>query len=163
MKKLWIILGSIFGVLALAAGLYFLEESFTEVILHGGNNINATVKEEFVDPGFDLFHNNKLLDKDKYTYDVKSDVNTDILGKYKVNYDIKYHLRHFNIERIVNVIDDVKPVITANLEKIERDYCTKKANFPLLAFSISAVRRQMWHLCGSKADVAFLFWKVYTI
>ena len=126
MTKLWIILGSILGVVGLGVGLYFLEESYTEVILHGEKNINTTVKEEYVDQGFDLFHNNKLIDKDKYTVDIKNDVNTDTIGKYKVTYDIKYHLRKFHLEREVNVVDNVKPVITVNLEKIERDYCTKK-------------------------------------
>ena len=126
MKKLWIILGSIFGVVGLGVGLYFLEESYTDVILHDNNPINATIYEEYIDPGFDLFHNNKMISNDKYTFETNSDVNTEVLGKYKVTYDIKYHLRKFHVERIVNVVDDVKPVITTNLEKVERDYCTKK-------------------------------------
>ena len=49
MKKLWIILGSIFGLIILIVGLYFLEESYTDVVLHGGLTIDATVKEKFVD------------------------------------------------------------------------------------------------------------------
>ena len=126
MKKLWLILGCIFGSISLGIGVYFIEESYTEAILHGQKTINTTVKEKYIDPGFDLFHNNKIVSSDKYTYDTKNDVNTEVLGQYKVTYDIKYHLRKFHLERIVNVIDDVKPVITTNLEKVERDYCTKK-------------------------------------
>lgn len=126
MKRLWIILGSIFSVITLGVGLYFLEESFTEVILHGGESVNVTVKTEYKDLGFDVTHNNRILAKDKYTYKEESNVNTNELGKYKVTYDIKYHLRSFHLERIVNVIDDVKPEINVNLDKIQRDYCTKK-------------------------------------
>ena len=125
-KNLWIILGSLLGVVALVGGLYFIEESYTSVILHGGNNVNVTVNTEYKDQGFDLTHNSKLIDKNSYSFEEKNNVNTSELGKYKVTYDIKYHLRRFHIERIVNVIDDVKPEITANMEKLERDYCTKK-------------------------------------
>ncbi len=126
MKKLWIILGSIVGVLGLVAGIYFLEESYTEAILYDKDNINTTYNEEYLDPGFDLYHNGKQLAKDSYTYETNSDVDTSKLGTYKVIYDIKYHLRKFHLERIVNVIDDVKPEITVNLEKMERDFCSKK-------------------------------------
>lgn len=126
MKKLWIILGSVFGLLCLVVGLYFLEESYTEAILHGSKTINARVNEEYNDLGFDLFHNNKMLEKESYNVEKKDNVNTTILGKYKVTYDIKYHLRKFHLERIVNVIDDIKPEITTNIESVERDYCTKK-------------------------------------
>lgn len=126
MSKIWIILGSIFGVIGLGAGLYFLEESYTDVILHGGSNYNVTINTEFNDPGFDVTHNDRILNNDKYTYETKGEVNTEELGKYTVTYDIKYHLRSFHLERVVNVVDDVKPEIKANLEKLERDYCTKK-------------------------------------
>ena len=120
-----IALFSVLGFIALLISLYFIEESFTDVILHGGD-INTTVYEEFKDPGFDLYHNNKEISKDKYTYETKNNIEINKLGEYLVTYDIKYHLRKFHVERKVKVVDDVKPVITANLEKIERDYCTKK-------------------------------------
>ncbi len=126
MKKVGIILGSIFGLCLLLVGLYFLEESYTEAILHGGNTVNATVYEEYHDNGFDLFHNNRLLMKDNYTYQSNSNVDTSKLGEYIVTYDIKYHLRKFHLERKVLVVDDVKPVITASISKLERDYCTRK-------------------------------------
>ena len=126
MKKLWIIIGSIFGFIGLIVGLYFLEESYTEVILHGDKEVNVTVYTEYNDLGFDVMHNNHIIDKDKYTYKEVNNVDISKLGKYDVTYDIKYHLRHFHLARVVNVIDDVKPEITANLEKLERDYCTKK-------------------------------------
>lgn len=123
MKK--IILFSILGFISLLIALYFIEESYTDVILHGGD-INTTVYEEFNDPGFDLYHNNREISKDKYTYETNNNIDVNNLGDYVVSYDIKYHLRKFHVERKVKVVDDVKPVITANLEKIERDYCTRK-------------------------------------
>lgn len=126
MKKSRIVLFGILGFIALIVSLYFIEESFTDVILHNGNNYNTTVFEEYIDPGFDLYHNNKLIDKNNYTFESKNNIDINKLGKYEVNYDIKYHLRVFHVKRIVNVVDNVKPVITANLDKIERDYCTRK-------------------------------------
>ena len=126
LKKLWIILGSIFLLLIIGIGLYFLEEIYTDVILHGGESINTTVFEKFNDPGFDLFHNNRIIPSDKYTYKTNGEVNTQKLGDYKISYDIKYHLRSFHLDRVVHVVDDVKPIITANISKMERDYCTRK-------------------------------------
>ena len=126
MKKLWIILGSIFGVIALGIGLFFIEESYTEAILHGGKTVTTTVKEEYHDLGFDLYHNNRLLSHDNYTYTTKNNIDINELGEYTFSYDIKYHLRTFHLERKVLVVDDIEPVITPNLEKVERDFCTKK-------------------------------------
>lgn len=125
-KNFWLIIGSILSFIALILGLYFIEESYTEVIVHGGINYEATIYEEYRDLGFDLYHNNELINKKEYTYNILGDVDTNKLGKYKVIYDIKYHLRSFHIERTVNVVDNVKPVITVNMEKLERDYCTRK-------------------------------------
>ena len=125
-KKIWVIIGSVFAFLGLIVGLYFIEESNTEAILHGSKSINTRVYEEYKDLGFDLFHNNKMLSNNSYQVEYKNNVNTSVLGKYYVSYDIKYHLRRFHLERVVNVIDDVKPEITTNITKIERDYCTKK-------------------------------------
>ena len=105
MKKLWIILGSIFAFILLIVGLYFIEESYTEVILHGDKVTNTTIYEEYNDLGFDLFHNNKLIDKNLYTSDVKNNVDTNTLGEYKVTYNIKYHLRkdfYVSIKRTPN-------------------------------------------------------------
>ena len=125
-KKILIILSSIIVFIGFVVGLYFLEESYTDIILHGNKIINTRVLEEYIDPGFDLFHNNKLLSKNKYQVKEDNNVNTSVLGKYSVSYDVKYHLRRFHLERVVNVIDDVKPEITTNIDTIERDYCTKK-------------------------------------
>lgn len=126
MKKLWFIIGCVLTFIAVLLGLYFIEESYTEVIIHGGIKYDATIYKEFIDPGFDLYHNNEIINKSEYTYETENDVNTDKLGKYKVIYNIKYHFRHFYIERTVNVVDNLEPVITPNMEKLERDYCTRK-------------------------------------
>ncbi len=126
MKKGKIIIFGILGFIALIISLYFIEESYTDVILHGGNSITSTVYEEYHDPGIDLFHNNKIIDNNNYKVETKNNIDINKLGEYEVTYDIKYHLRRFHVTRKVNVVDDVKPVITANMEKLERDYCTRK-------------------------------------
>ncbi len=126
MKKGKIIIFGILGFIALIISLYFIEESYTDVILHGGNSITSTVYEEYNDPGIDLYHNNKIIDNNNYKVETKNNIDINKLGEYEVTYDIKYHLRRFHVTRKVNVVDDVKPVITANMEKLERDYCTRK-------------------------------------
>ena len=126
MKKLWIILSGILGTLLILAGLFFIEESFTEVTLYGSNPIETTINEEYIDKGFDLFHNGKLISKDNYSYKVNDNINTKEFGEYKITYDVNYHLRKYHLERIVNVVDNIGPVITFDFEKIEKDYCTKK-------------------------------------
>ena len=78
MSKLWVIISSILGVIGLGVGTYFIEESYTEVILHGGNNVNVTVKTEYKDLGFDVTHNNKIISeevdtKHKYLVDYQND------------------------------------------------------------------------------------------
>lgn len=125
-KKSKIIVFGLLGIVSLVIGLYFLEESFTDVVLIKGNVYNTTIYEEYVDPGIDLYHNNRLLSRESYTFETSDNIDTNKLGEYEILYDIKYHLRKIQVKRIVNVVDNVKPVITANLEKIERDYCTKK-------------------------------------
>ena len=126
MKKLWIILGSIFGVLALIVSLYFIEESYTKVIIHGDIDTNTTIYEDYKDLGIELYHNHEIIPKKDYQVEYKNNIDTNKLGKYLVTYDVKYHLRRIHVERIVNVIDDVKPEITTNIDTVERDYCSKK-------------------------------------
>ena len=118
MKKYWIIIVSILSFFALIISLYFIEESYTDVILHGNKETNTRVNVEYTDLGFDLFHNNKLVDSKNYDTKKTSNLDINILGKYKITYDIKYHLRKFHLERIINVIDDVKPEIKTNIETI---------------------------------------------
>ena len=126
MNKSKIIIFGILSFFGLLISLYFIEESFTDVVLHMGNNITTTIYEEYNDPGLDLFHNNKLVSKDSYSIKENNNIDINKLGEYKVHYEIKYHLRKIKLERIVRVVDDIKPEIIPNLEKIERDYCTRK-------------------------------------
>ena len=67
MNKSKIIIFGILSFFGLLISLYFIEESFTDVVLHMGNSITTTIYEEYNDPGLDLFHNNKLVSKDSYS------------------------------------------------------------------------------------------------
>lgn len=125
MKKLYIILGSIIGIIFISLIIWYIFFDI-EINLIDGKRVVQTINIEYKDAGFTIKQHNKDILKDKY--DVKMDGNVDVntLGEYKVSYDIKYRLRSFHIERIVEVKDNIEPEIKANIESMVRDYCTKK-------------------------------------
>ena len=114
------------GIVLVLIGVIWLIYGKIDLKLIGDEKIVATIYEEYKDPGFIIMKNDHEMDKDSYEVKYQSDVDTEKLGEYKVSYDIKYHLRKFHLERIVEVVDNVKPEIKANLETVTRDYCTKK-------------------------------------
>ena len=97
-----------------------------EVQLNGENNIQIKAKEEYADAGFIVFKNDKELNKKDYTYEEINTVDTNTLGKYYITYKINYKNEEYEVVRTIEVIDDEKPILTVNLDKIERDYCTQK-------------------------------------
>ncbi len=125
MKKKLIIL-IITGVLLVIAGIIFLIFGGIKVTLNNGDEINWTILNDYKDPGFMITKYEKELNKDKYTYEIESNVDITKLGTYSVKYNIKYFLYTYELERIVHVVDDVKPEIITNTETLIKDYCTKK-------------------------------------
>ena len=108
MKKLYIILGSVtlVGIIGLLVWYFFLG---MDVKLIDEEKVIATVNVEYRDAGFTVKQHGKDIDKEKYSYEEQNNVDTSKLGEYKVSYDIKYRLRKFHLERIVEVKDNIKP------------------------------------------------------
>ena len=125
MKKLIVTL-SIIGTISITMGVLWLIYGRIEVKLIGNEKILATYNEEYHDPGFIITKNDKEMDQNSYTVTSNNDIDITKLGEYHLSYDIKYHLRSFHLERIIKVVDNIKPEINTNLESIKRDYCTKK-------------------------------------
>lgn len=125
MKKIWIILISI-GVLAFIFGILFFIKGNVEVSLVGDAMETTTYKEEYHDKGIKFLRNGKELSKDRYKVVETNNIDINTLGEYEYKYVINYLWNKYTLIRKVKVVDDVKPEITVNVEKLERDYCTKK-------------------------------------
>jgi len=124
-KKLIVTL-SIIGTICIILGVLWLIYGKIEVKLIGNEKILATYNEEYHDPGFIITKNDKEMAKDSYEVVMNNDIDITKLGEYHLSYDIKYRLRSFHLDRIVKVVDDVKPEIKVESESITRDYCSKK-------------------------------------
>lgn len=76
--------------------------------LSGNEVIDIDVFSNYKENGY----NASYLFKDiTYKITVTSDLDTSKLGKYSINYDLKYGYYHTAKKRVVNVIDKEKPVI----------------------------------------------------
>ena len=125
MKRFVVALG-LTGIICLLVGVAWLIYGKITVKLNGNDTVTSTVFLEYNDLGVSVYRNDFLLDKDKYDLKIDSNINKDVLGTYNETYNITYHGRKFKLDRTIKIVDDVKPVITTNIEKVVRDYCTKK-------------------------------------
>ena len=126
MKKGLIITGIVVLVIGLVVGVLYFVHGKVEITLNGGNEINTTVKVPYEEKGITFKKNGEELDDSKYHLVMKNNIDTNTLGDYKVNYEISYLWNKYEYERIVHVVDDVKPEISVSVSQIEKDYCSKK-------------------------------------
>ena len=124
MKKKWIII--IIVSVILLGGILFLFFGGISVKLNGKEEVNVTYNIPYQDEGFTISRFNKELESSKYSYEVSDNIDINKLGKYELTYQIKYFIFNYKLRRIVNVVDDIKPEINTNIDKIIKDYCTKK-------------------------------------
>ena len=101
------------------------------LVLNGEKTINVSLKGEYKDPGFELFENDKKIDLDKIKVTVKNDIDTSNLGQYTYSYEISYGNQIFKEERIVNVVDDIPPVIKTDIETVEMYSCQSEGKLNL--------------------------------
>ena len=90
-----------------------------------GNTVSIRVNTEYNDPGLVIKSGKKKVNNSKYEVKVTGRYNTTKIGMYKIDYHTKYFNKEFDLTRIIKVYDDVKPELKVNLDKVEKDYCSK--------------------------------------
>ena len=125
-KLLFIILGVSLFMLISTLTAFLIIKSSIKAYLVGGNKVNIRVFESYVDPGVEVKIGKKIVKPNKYTISRVGKVNTKKLGRYKLDYNIKYFTKKINLTKTINVYDDVKPELNLNLDVVKKDYCTKK-------------------------------------
>lgn len=77
--------------------------------LDGSDNVSISINEDYVDSGYKVYQFNRKLN---VKLNIINEVNNKKIGVYKVKYVLNYYGEDIIRERIVKVIDNVKPEIT---------------------------------------------------
>lgn len=102
-----------------------------KIQLNGNESVNVTIKNEYKDQGFKLYLNEKEIDESLLKVEVDNNINIDNIGQYSYKYKVVYEGEEFNLNRIVNVVDDIPPVIKSELENVEMYSCQKEGKLNL--------------------------------
>ena len=127
-KTLFIILGSCVFLLITAITALTIIRNNIKLFLVDGNRVKVQVFTPYKDTGAILKLGKKKISNKKYSVKVTGKYDTNKTGMYKVDYDVKYHGKELHESKIIMVYDDIAPELTINLEKVSKDYCTKKYN-----------------------------------
>lgn len=112
LKVLLLILIIILGLL-----LYFkFTNANIEFSLNGADEITLEIGNKYKDPGFIAKLNNKNI-KDRVS--IKSNLDENKMGTYIIKYTLKISFLNINstIERKINVVDNIAPILTVNSEE----------------------------------------------
>ena len=125
-KVLFLILcTALFLLIALLSTFLIIRHNISAYIIDG-NYIEVKVFDKYEDPGVEVKFGKKEVNKSKITLKKEGKVNTNIIGTYTLNYNVKYLMKSFNLTKTIKVIDDVEPELTVNMDTVYKDYCTKK-------------------------------------
>ena len=86
----------------------------------------VSVNQNYFNNNTSYNQNQIYIDKNKYIVEVSNNVDVNKLGNYEVIYNINYKKVKIELKRNVIVVDKEEPVLTVNLETVEKDYCTKQ-------------------------------------
>ncbi|NMA50370.1 MAG: DUF5011 domain-containing protein [Mollicutes bacterium] len=100
----------LFYSLVVVLGLFIIFNFAIKFKLIGDKVINVTINEKYFENGYIAKIFNKKTNKVK----IKNSVDVSQLGKYNVIYELNLGIYKKRIKRIVNVVDDKKPVIHLN-------------------------------------------------
>ena len=81
--------------------------SYPELKLLGKKEINLSLNEKYIDPGYKIVPNNK-----KYKVVIDNNIDENKTGSYEVKYSLQVKNKIINKVRKVNVIDNISPEIT---------------------------------------------------
>lgn len=104
----------------------YVKYNRVNILLKGDEKVVISYKEKYEDPGFEIVKNKENLNTSDVVYEYVSDVDSSKLGEYEVKYTINYNNKEYVLTRKVEVKDTVGPVITTNVEKLEKSYCNNQ-------------------------------------
>lgn len=81
--------------------------SYPELKLLGKKEINLSLNEKYIEPGYKIVPNNK-----KYKVVIDNNIDENKTGSYEVKYSLQVKNKIINKVRKVNVIDNISPEIT---------------------------------------------------
>ena len=107
-RKKNVIYRNIFIYLVIALILLVINNySYPELKLLGKKEINLSLNEKYIDPGYKIVPNNK-----KYKVVIDNNIDENKTGSYEVKYSLQVKNKIINKVRKVNVIDNIPPEIT---------------------------------------------------
>ena len=107
-RKKNVIYRNIFIYLVIALILLVINNySYPELKLLGNKEINLSLNEKYIDPGYKIVPNNK-----KYKVVIDNNIDENKTGSYEVKYSLQVKNKIINKVRKVNVIDNISPEIT---------------------------------------------------
>lgn len=107
-RKKNVIYRNIFIYLVIALILLVINNySYPELKLLGKKEINLSLNEKYIDPGYKIVPNNK-----KYKVVIDNNIDENKTGSYEVKYSLQVKNKIINKVRKVNVIDNISPEIT---------------------------------------------------
>ena len=107
-RKKNVIYRNIFIYLVIALILLVINNySSPELKLLGKKEINLSLNEKYIDPGYKIVPNNK-----KYKVVIDNNIDENKTGSYEVKYSLQVKNKIINKVRKVNVIDNISPEIT---------------------------------------------------
>ena len=115
-KKLWLICSAFLIIIFITFLVWFLFIDKNIYIKLNGENIkNIDVFSEYEEFGVKAYYKSRLLKGIEITnVNINSELNTQKIGKYKVDYQVNYKDKNKSISRIVNVMDNEAPVIKSS-------------------------------------------------
>lgn len=109
MKKVICVCVVIFLELFLISYLLFFYKT-AHINLIGDNEVNLNIYSSYKDLGVESCYGT-FFDCSYIEPTVTSSVDNEKLGKYEISYTVKYKNKEKEIKRVVNVVDNIKPVI----------------------------------------------------
>ncbi len=109
--------------------LYNLFKPKVSLELVGTSISNVDVySSSYEDEGVRLLRGEEEVNKKDYKITAIDDIDLNHLGKYTQKYKVTYNDKNYEIERTINVVDSVSPVIETPTDVVYNYYCNSNLN-----------------------------------
>ena len=110
------------------------------LVLNGNTSVDVSIKNDYTDAGFKFLENNKKIEANELKINVKNDVDTNNLGQYAYTYEVIYKNTTYTAKRIVNVVDNIPPVIKTDFPVSSfQSIIFEFARYPISSFKILSI------------------------